>query len=122
VKSTFTISDASPDTFEVIWAWWGREEYRLNGKVIGEFWSLAPSGERRFEVPGHIVRIAASLRGKDYFGRAYVDDQIRIAELFPELRAKVQRKPSPKSLLKTVAIWMVVGGVTTFVYLTITRG
>ena len=122
MRTTFAISDTSPDTFEVIWNWWGREEYRFNGELLAHYWSAAFSGERRFEVPGHVVRIAFAVRGQDYIARAYVDDQVRVAELFPELQMKTQRKVPLKSRLITIAIWMVIGMVGSYVYLKITRG
>jgi hypothetical protein len=122
MRASFAISDAAPDTFEVYWAWWGREEYRLNGNVIGRFWSLSLAGERRFEAAGHIVRIAFAVRGKDYVGRAYVDDEVRVPELYPNLRARGRRRVSLKSRLKTAAVWFIIGLVGTYLYLTITRG
>ena len=123
VRATFALTDTSSDTFEVRCTWWGREEYLLNGELLDRRWSAALTDERQFHVGGHTVRIVLDARGKDYIGRAFVDDTVRVAELYPSLKARAAKKPFTwRAFAKTTFIWFVIGVVGTYMYLGFTKG
>jgi hypothetical protein len=98
-RAAFTVGASDPQTVEVELAWWGMEEYYLNGTLFLRQWKLTGTGEREFNVGPHVVRIAVSARGNEYFARVFLDGQPYIEELFPELRALVESSSRPSSYL-----------------------
>ena len=99
-RATFTVGTADdPQTVEVRLAWWGMEEYYLNGNLALRQWKLTGAGQREFNVGPHVVSIAVSARGNEYLARVFLDGQLYIEELFPELKAVFQGSDKTSSYL-----------------------
>lgn len=99
-RATFMVGPADdPQTVEVRLGWWGMEEYYLNGKLLLRQWKLTGSGQREFNVGPHVVSIAVSPRGNEYLARVFLDGQLYIDELFPELKAVFQGSDKSSSYL-----------------------
>ena len=93
-RATFTFGDPSrPHTMEVDCRWWGRERYSVDGKVLDSRWSMAPAGAREFQVGRHKVKIDVSV--KEYSTRVFVDDRLHVEELFPEVKARLEKWQKP---------------------------
>lgn len=82
---------------EVRLALWGREEYYLDGRLLLSQWKLSGVGTREFRVGTHVVRIVVSSKGTEYFCRVFVDGEVYIDELFPQLKAMVEQLKGPSS-------------------------
>lgn len=95
-RAAFLVGTSDPQTVEVKLAWWGMEEYYLNGNLLLRQWKLTGTGQREFNVGPHVVSIAVSARGNEYLARVFLDGQPYIEELFPELKALLE-SPSKSS-------------------------
>jgi hypothetical protein len=91
---------------EVNYAWWGREEYHVDGRLIEKRWNASFSGQRRFRVGSHSVRIEVSQGQRQYFTRVFVDDTLHVEELFPTAKAQFQRWE--RLPYRVVVLWAVV--------------
>jgi hypothetical protein len=86
----------------------GGERYFVDGALIEKRWSLGAGGSREFEVDGHRIRISLRATSKEIRSEAYVDGQLRVKELFPQL-AQMRRGPWP--LVVRVIMWIVIASV-----------
>jgi hypothetical protein len=90
-KASFNFGTAEPHTMEVVYRWWGREEYYLDGSLLEKRLNLSLSGLREFQIGGHSVRIEVSASPEHYFTRVFVDDKLYVPELFPEFKARLDK-------------------------------
>ena len=84
-----------PHTMEVEYRWWGREAYFVDGNLLHQRTNLSLAGEREFKVGNHAVRIEVCVGPKEYFTRVYVDGRLHVDELFPQVKARVDKWKKP---------------------------
>lgn len=82
---------------DVRYSWWGREEYRLDGRLLHKRWNLTFRGIREFVVESHVVRIEVSIGTENYDTRVYVDGKLHVEQLFPEIARSMKKRRSSKS-------------------------
>ena len=92
--ATFSFGESPKRTMEVHWSALGFEKYVLDGRVLLKRWEISFSGERTFEVDGKQLRIVYRLSRKDYYSKVFLDGELIVPELFPEIAAKVQKSRS----------------------------
>jgi len=90
-RATFAFGAPSSHTMAVIYAWWGREEYYVDGRLLERRWSPSLSGKRHFLIGGHSVRIELFQGQGQYFTRVFVDDKLHVEELFPRTKERFER-------------------------------
>ena len=116
----FTFGENPRRHMEVYWSALGFERYVLDGRVLLKCWSFSFSGERTFAVDGKQLRIAHHLSWKEFHSPVYLDDQLIVEELFPDLTQQIQKartkRWSWRSFAISVAVWMVIGFVAMYVY------
>lgn len=109
-RAAFMVGAPEAQRMEVNLTWWGREDYYLNGNIILRQWRFSGAGRREFQVGQYLVSIAVSAKGAEYFARVFVDGELYIEELFPELRAMVQ-SAKPTSYLWPALAGALIAGV-----------
>ena len=94
---------------EVDYSWWGREAYFVDGNLLQARINLALAGNREFKIGNHAVRIEVSMGPKEYFTRVYVDGRLHVEELFPKVKASVERWKKPPYSYLAPAVFAIAG-------------
>lgn len=111
-RASFSFGDNDSHTMDVDLRWWGQEEYFIDGVLAQKNWSGSLAGKREFKVGNHVVRIDVAVGPKEYFTRVYVDEKVHIEELFPEVKARVEKwKRPPRSYVAPIVIVVVCGAI-----------
>ncbi len=72
-------------------SYFGLERYYVDGKLIDKRWNFKASGNREFLVDSDIVRVDINMLPSKYSCKLYVNNELHIEDLFPELRKKIER-------------------------------
>jgi hypothetical protein len=109
--ASFTFGQTPTRRMEIHWSAFGFEKYLLDGKLLLKRWALSLSGERTFFVDGRQLRIVFHMSPKDYYSRVFLDDQLIVPELFPDVAAKLEkvRAHGWRRLVINLVVWMVIG-------------
>lgn len=103
----FPVGPTSAHVVDINITWWGQEEYFIDGSLVLRKWSFIGGKPREFRVGQHMVSIVLSSTGKKgFFGRVFVDGELYIDELFPQLVAMVSTSKQPGGYL-----WPVITGI-----------
>ena len=123
MEKSFTLGSNNENTVTVIFTWYGVEKYLINRKAVLSKWSLSPRGSREFKAGDQKVRVEVSCYPSDFYTKVYVDGELHIEELFPELKEKVTNSRRKgfgwKPFFKNLIIWFFIGmfGIILFNYL-----
>lgn len=100
-RAVFEVGEAERHTVEIFLSLWGTEVYVVDGADVLRLSSLALRATRRFEVgeqEKHVVEVVLdtiptwrSLVTPDWKAEVYVDGELRVAELFPDMRRRFKR-------------------------------
>lgn len=118
--ASFTFGQSPIHKLEVHWSPVGFEKYVLDGRLLAKRWSLSLSGERVFNVDGKRLRIVCRLLPKNYCSKVFLDDELIVPELFPEVAAKLEEARARgwgwRRFVVSLVVWMVVGFVGMYGY------
>lgn len=107
-RASFGFGPANTHTMVVVFRWWGQESYFIDGQLAHKRWSVSLAGSREFKVGDQAVRIDVSAGPKEYFTRVFVDGKLHVAELFPEVKARVEKwKRPPRSYILQFVVALV---------------
>ena len=71
------------------------------------------SGERIFGVDGKRLRIAFRMSPKEYYSKVFLDDELIVPELFPDVAAKLEKARAQRwgwrRFVVNLVVWMVIG-------------
>jgi hypothetical protein len=116
----FSFGEKPQRTMEVHWSALGFEKYVLDGRVLLKRWELSFSGERTFEVDGRQLRIVYHLSRNDYYSKVFLDDQLIVPELFPNIAENLQKARAKRwgwrSFAINLVVWMIIGFVGMYAY------
>ena len=99
------------DKFRVKFSGLGSEEYYLNDELIEKRWSFSFKGKRAFQINGNELVIDVSVFPGNYYCKAFLNGNVFIEELFPELQRKVKNGGFIPSPIKNVIVWFVLSAV-----------
>ena len=118
--ATFSFGERPQHTMEVHWSAFGSEKYVLDGRVLLKRWELGFSGERAFDVDGRRLRIVYRLSPKEYYSKVFLDDELIVPELFPDIAEKIQKARAKRwrwrSFAVNLVVWMIIGFVGMYAY------
>ena len=116
----FTFGQTPTHTMEVHWSPFGFEKYVLDGELLEKRWTMSFSGERLFDVDGRQVRIVFRMSPKDYYSKVFLDDELIVPELFPEVATKLEKARAQgwgwRRFVVNFVVWMVIGFVGMYAY------
>lgn len=85
MSATFRFGAGDVHEFRVECDLLGGERYFVDQVLLAKRWSLSAGGSREFDANGHRIRIVLRASPKEVISEAYVDGQLKVKELFPEL-------------------------------------
>jgi len=103
MKSTFEVNGKE---FKIVYSMLGRERYLYDGKVIRSGWSLKAKSIEVFDIAGDDLKIDNSASFKDFSSKAYVNGELIVEDLFPEVTNRYlnRNKRSWKKALTSMTI------------------
>lgn len=90
-SAVFRVGPGREHEVRVRFHWFGLESYQVDGRLAARRWSARLRGRRELSVGPHRVVLDVSTHPDDYHCRVFVDGRLAIAELFPDVRARVVR-------------------------------
>jgi hypothetical protein len=108
MSATFRFGAGDVHEFRVECDLIGGERYFVDDVLLEKRWSLSAGGDREFVTNGHRIRIVLRVTSKEVVSEAYVDGQLKVKELFPQL-SRMRKGSGP--VLFRVAVWILIAAV-----------
>ena len=116
MEKSFTIGPNEENIVTTIFTWYGLEKYLHNGETIFSKWSLSLKSSREFKVGDNQVKIDVSAYSSDFYTKVYLDGELYIEELFPEVKEKVLMSKQKRWSWKNVIIWFFISFIGAILY------
>ena len=106
MEATF---DVNGKPFRVEFSVWGSEKYYYDNQLLLKRRSLNTAGKVPFQIDNNLVEINVVISTTNFEAKAYVNGNLKVAELFPELKERIEkRKQSSQSKnLVRLVVWLV---------------
>lgn len=101
--------DVNGKPFRVELSVWGSEKYYYDNQLLLKRRSLSTTGKVPFQIDDDLVEIDVVISTTNFEAKAYVNGNLEVAELFPELKVRIEKRKQntqSKNLVRLI-VWIV---------------